>query len=506
MRRCGSGAGPGRTRADAAARACPVAVLEFLLSSPDSRGYCRAVLNPIWLWLVLLSVFIGGFTGNLDAVTKGALQSAQDSVMLIALPLAGIFALWLGMMRLAELSGIVGILARILRPATRRLFPDVPADHPALGAMAMNIAANMLGLGNAATPLGIRAMRGLESLNPRPGVASNAMCTFLAINTSSVQLIPTGAIAILAVNGANNPWAIVGSSFLATCCACAAGITAVKLLEKLPAFRLAASPAATGSSAAQPSLPESDPVASTTAREPLTNAGVTLLAGYAAAMGLLFFTLAFPGQANEVIAALHRLIPGSIFDFHFAPLKSDLVDRSLAIQLLSVVSRIALPVMLTFFPLYAWLRGVKVYEEFVEGAKEGFQVAIRIIPYLVAILVSVKMFREAGGIAILSKALGPVLKLVGFPVDLLPMVLVRPLSGGATQGIFTEIVKQFKPDHINSLMAGTIYGSTETTFYVIAVYFGAVGIRRTRHAVPAGLIADLVGVIASIAICRMMFL
>ena len=162
--------------------------------------------------------------------------------------------------------------------------------------------------------------------------------------------------------------------------------------------------------------------------------------------------------------------------------------------------------MLTFFPLYAWLRGVKVYEEFVEGAKEGFQVAIRIIPYLVAILVSVKMFREAGGIAILSKALGPVLKLVGFPVDLLPMVLVRPLSGGATQGIFTEIVKQFKPDHINSLMAGTIYGSTETTFYVIAVYFGAVGIRRTRHAVPAGLIADLVGVIASIAICRMMFL
>jgi spore maturation protein B len=161
--------------------------------------------------------------------------------------------------------------------------------------------------------------------------------------------------------------------------------------------------------------------------------------------------------------------------------------------------------MLTFFPLYAALRQVKVYEEFVEGAKEGFQVAMRIIPYLVAILVAVKMFREAGGIAIIAKALGPIPAALGFPVDLLPLVLVRPLSGGATTGVFNEIVSQFGPNHLNSLTAGTIFGSTETTFYVLAVYFGSVGIRRTRHAVPAGLMADLTGVIASVIICRWMF-
>ena len=463
------------------------------------------MLNPIWLFLVLFSVFIGGFTGRLDAVTKGALQSAQDAVMTIALPLAGIFALWLGIMRLAELSGLVGLLARGLRPVTRRLFPDVPEDHPALGAMAMNIAANMLGLGNAATPLGLRAMKGLESLNPRPGTASNAMCTFLAINTSSVQLIPTTAVAILAINGARNPWSIIGSAFLATCCACAAGITSVKLLEKLPAYRLpplseTGNPSKTGAPSSEPEAVEAQ-----LARASLTSTGWGWLCAYWLGIAVLFFTLAFPAQANAVVAALHRACPGPAFAFAFAPLSPGIASQRLAIRLVSVVSTIALPVMLTFFPLYAWLRGVKVYEEFVEGAKEGFQVAMRIIPFLVAILVSVKMFREAGGIAIIANALGPMLKQVGFPVDLLPLVLVRPLSGGATTGIFTEIVRQFGPNHINSLMAGTIFGSTETTFYVIAVYFGSVGIRRTRHAVPAGLMADLAGVIASIVICRLMF-
>src|SRR5437867_9633200 len=159
------------------------------------------MLNYIWLWLIVLSVFIGGFTGKLADVTSGAFQMAKDVVMTIALPLAGIMALWLGLMRLAELSGLVQALARAIRPITQRLFPDVPPEHPAMGAMIMNIAANMLGLGNAATPLGLRAMRDLETLNPHPGTATNAMCTFLVINTASVQLIPTTAIAILVVAG-----------------------------------------------------------------------------------------------------------------------------------------------------------------------------------------------------------------------------------------------------------------------------------------------------------------
>lgn len=461
-----------------------------------------SVLNPIWLWLVLLSVFIGGFSGKLNAVTGGAFEAAQGAVMNIALPLAGMFALWLGVMRLAELAGLVNVLARLLRPITRRLFPDVPTDHPALGAMAMNMAANMLGLGNAATPLGLKAMKMLDGLNTSPGTASNAMCTFLAINTASIQLIPTTAVAILAVNGSHNPTRIIASSFLATVCAFTAGIVTVKLLEKLPRYALP--PVEPGQKIRE--TPDSGETQVTEpTRMPLSRNGKFLLWLYGIAMLLLFCVLAFPDALNGFVSYLHQLSPSNIPEAVFAPLGPDLARLSLPTRILSVIAMMAVPVMLTFFPLYAWLRGIKVYEEFVEGAKEGFQVATRIIPFLVAILVAVGMFRKAGGIDLLSRVLGPVLGRIGFPVDLLPLVLVRPLSGGATTGIFTDIVKNFGADHMNSLMAGTIFGSTETTFYVIAVYFGSVSVRRTRHAVPAGLMADLTGVIASILICRLMF-
>ena len=462
------------------------------------------MLNPIWLWLLILSVFIGGFSGTLNAVTGGAAESAKDAVMAIALPLAGWFALWLGMMRLAELAGLVNVLARALRPVMRWLFPDVPAGHPALGTMAMNMAANMLGLGNAATPLGLKAMKHLEQLNPRPGIASNAMCTFLAINTASIQLIPATAIGILAINGASAPARIVPSALLATLCAFTAGITAVKLFEKLPRYQLppieptaekGQATAETAPTEALPAEPE---------RTPLTRNGKWLLALYAVGLVLMFCVLAFPDQANAVLAYLRPLAPQWL-DFKYAALSEELARLKTWVRLLSVAGLMALPIAFSFFPLYAWLRGVKVYEEFVEGAKEGFQVAVRIIPFLVAILTVVGMFRKAGGIALLSKVLGPALGWIGFPVDLLPLVLIRPLSGGATTGIFTDIVQHFGPDSMTSLMAGTIFGSTETTFYVLAVYFGSVSIRRTRHAVPAGLMADLTGVIASIVICRVMF-
>ncbi|MDD5350999.1 MAG: nucleoside recognition domain-containing protein, partial [Chthoniobacteraceae bacterium] len=413
------------------------------------------MLNPIWLWLVILAVFIGGFSGNLNAVTTGAAESAKDAVMVIALPLAGWFALWLGMMRLAELAGLIRVVARALRPVLRWLFPEVPSEHPALGAMAMNMAANMLGLGNAATPLGLKAMKHLEALNPRPGVASNAMCTFLAINTSSVQLIPATAIGILAINGAQHPTAIVSSAFLATLCAFATGITSVKFLEKLPRYQLpplppvpAAAQTAAPEESAEPAIPEPTP---------LTRNGKWLLGLYALAMAALAWTLAFPDQATAFFAMLHGWMPKVIPVFAFAPLSADLARLNLLPRLLSLLGLMALPLAFTFFPLYAWLRGVKVYEEFVEGAKEGFGVATRIIPFLVAILVAVGMFRKAGGIDLFSRVLGPALGAVGFPVDLLPLVLVRPLSGGATTGVFTEIVQHFGADSMNSLMAGTIF-------------------------------------------------
>ena len=201
------------------------------------------MLNYIWLGLVLAAVLIGGWNGSLEAVAKEALDRASYAVMNLALPLAGVMTLWLGIMRLAERSGLVQLLSRVMRPLLRLLFPEVPAEHPAMGAMVMNMAANILGLGNAATPLGLRAMKLLDSLNPRPGTATNAMCTFLAINTASIQLIPITAIGVLAASGAKSPTAIVGtailSSFTAACCA----MVAVKIFARLPVFRL---PAATG--------------------------------------------------------------------------------------------------------------------------------------------------------------------------------------------------------------------------------------------------------------------
>jgi spore maturation protein SpmA len=448
------------------------------------------MLNYIWLGLVVLAVVIGGFTHNLKEVTAGAFDMAKFAVMGLALPLVGIMALWLGMMRLAESAGLVQMLARALRPVLKRLFPDVPNEHPAMGAMVMNIAANMLGLANAATPLGLRAMKCLETLNPHPGTATNAMSTFLVINTSSVQLIPMTAVGILAINNSVNPTAIVGTAFMATVCSTAVGLTAVKFFERLRAFKITA-PTPKPATATEPA-----PAAPTESEESTAVVpGVLEPMGWTARVALFLFLGFFAWLF------LRYSFPALIG----AELNADFEGQKAFIRVINSVSLLAIPFLLSFFPLYAVLRRVKVYEEFVEGAKEGFHVAVRIIPYLVAILVAIGMFRGAGGIEMLTKGLSPVLNWVGFPPDLLPMAIMRPLSGSGSLGVFTDIVKEFGPDHLLTRMAGTIYGSTETTFYVLAVYFGAVGIKRTRHALPAGLIADAAGIIAAVIICRIMF-
>lgn len=428
------------------------------------------MLNYIWLALVVLAVLIGGASGQLGEVSNAAFDACKTAVMTIALPLAGVMALWLGLMKLAEKSGLVEILARALRPVLRWLFPDVPENHPAMGSIVMNTAANMLGLSNAATPLGLRAMQDLEKLNPRPGTATNAMCTFLAINTSSVQLIPATTVAILAAAGAKNPTQIIGTAFLATCCSTAAGLIAVKFFEKLPMFALPPAPPI----AATHTGPEADPV---TSQKPKWWGNLILLA-FAAAF--LWFGWNFAAAASAEHRHPVMLVANSI-------------------------SYLAIPFLIAFFPLYAALCGVKVYEEFVEGAKEGFQVAVRIIPYLVAIIAAVAMFRAAGGIDLITRSIGPALLALHFPPDLLPLALMRPLSGSGANGLFAELVKSQGPDSLVAQMGATIMGSTETTFYVIAVYFGSVSIRRTRHAVPAGLCADLAGVVASVIICNLVF-
>lgn len=438
------------------------------------------MLNYIWLALMVLAVLIAGFQGRLNQVTDAAFEAAKTSVMSIALPLIGITALWLGVMRLAEKAGLVMVLARRLRPLLRRLFPDVPEDHPAMGSILMNLAANMIGLTNAATPLGLRAMTDLERLNRRPGTATNAMCTFLALNTSSVQLLPTTAIGIMAAAGATNPTAIVGTALIATICSTAVGIIAVKTLERLRVFRLPAQEPASMRPAPEPGAPPAREDQAECRVEPAPVWARLVLAVYGALMLAAFVQL-----MRQMPASAETATP--------------------FLRLMNAVSILAIPFFLSFFPLYAALHRVRVYEEFVEGAKEGFQVAVRIIPFLVAMLVAIGTFRAAGGIDLFAQALRPVLDLMRFPAELLPLCLTRPLSGSATIGLFADVVKTFGPDSILARMAGTILGSTETTFYVIAVYFGAVGIQRARHAVAAGLLADLAGIVAAIVVCRIAF-
>ena len=434
------------------------------------------MINYFWLGLLLVGLITGVLTGNLEAVTAATFGACKTAIMNIALPLSGVMALWLGIMRLAEKSGLLEKLARLLRPILVRLFPDVPADHPAMGSMLMNIAANMLGLANAATPLGLRAMQDLQSLNKRPTIASNAMCTFLAINTSSVQLIPATAIGILAAAGAIHPSSIIGTTLVATTASCVAGVTAAKLLQGLPWFAL---PAMKGiAEVSSVPVPSSPGQAEKISPPPVTRWG----------KGALFLFVAL------FVYALVKMVHHGFEDI-----------TSPFLLVINALSLLAIPFLIGFFPLYAFLRGVPVYEEFVEGAKEGFQVALRIFPYLVAILVAIGVFRAAGGIDFLSHLLAPFLNRIGLPSDLLPLILVRPLSGSAAVGLFAEIVKTAGPNSFVSQLAGTVLGSTETTFYVLAVYFGSVAIRRSRHALAAGLIADTAGVAAALMICHYMW-
>ncbi len=457
------------------------------------------MLNYIWLAFLLLAVLVGGLTGRLDALTKGAFETARDSVMVIALPLVGLMAVWLGMMRLAERGGLVQIIARALRPVLRRLFPEVPPEHPAMGAMVMNMAANMLGLGNAATPLGLRAMALLQQLNPRKDTASNAMCTFLAINTASIQLLPTTAISILAIAGAKDATGFVPAAILATTFGLTCGLIVAKTLERLPIFAPGPPDA---ESAEDQAAPVAEPAAmEETAPAPMTPGKRVALLAHSALFALIFAIVLAPGAMAWIPQVLGA-------EWRYAELFPDLpLAVKPVLRAVKTLSLLAVPWLLTFLPLYATLRGVKVYEQFTDGAKEAFATGTRIIPFLVAMLVSIRMLREAGVIQAMTNTLGPWLARVGFPAELLPMVLLRPLSGSATQGLFVELVNRpgIGADSLIAKMAATIYGSTETTLYVLAEYFGSVAIRKTRHAIIAGLTADTVAVIASVALCRLLF-
>tara|TARA_E500000331_G_scaffold357314_1_gene418624 strand:+ start:711 stop:1916 length:1206 start_codon:yes stop_codon:yes gene_type:complete len=390
---------------------------------------------------------------------QAVIEAASGSVTL-ALGLVGVMALFLGLMKVAERGGLLIIIAKTLRPLLVRLFPDVPANHPAMGAMILNMAANVLGLGNAATPFGIRAMQQLDSLNPNKGTASDSMVLFLAINTSSITLVPTGVIALRFAAGSEDPAGIVPTTLFATICSTAIAIFTAKLLAKRW-------PQVTNQSQTK-SL--SQPI-SADIEEPHKEWSDGASGSYPVWVSISVFIIVM------------TLVPMTVV---YGRIIAPWIIPSLMIGLL----------------WFGWCRGVCVYEAFIEGAKDGFDVALRIIPYLIAILVAVGMFRASGAMDLIINPLGTLTEIIGLPAEALPMALLRPLSGSGAYGILASIIQNpsIGPDSYVGYLVSTFQGSTETTFYVLAVYFGAVGIRRIRHALVAALCADIAGIAAAVFI------
>ncbi len=412
-------------------------------------------LNLVWLSFFLSAFAIGcvrlahGDTAIFPAMLASLFDSARTAFE-ISLSLAGIMALWLGIMRIGERGGVVQGFARVVNPVLRHLFPGVPQGHPAQGAMMMNVSANMLGLDNAATPLGLNAMRELQTLNDKPDTATNAQIMFIVLNTAGLTLIPTSVIAmrqavalkqgLVGFNAAD----IFLPTLLATGVSCLAGLVAVAWTQRLNLLK----PAILG----------------------------TLLTIVAALGGLAVWLRHAPAPQVDTVTAL----AGSLFILG----------------------------LIVLFLLCGAVRRVNVYEAFVDGAKEGFGVAVQIIPYLVAILVAIGLFRASGGMDWLMQALAAGIASLGLNTDFvpaLPVGLMKILSGAGARGLMVDVMTSYGVDSFQGKLAAIIQGSTETTFYVLAVYFGSVNVRRTRHALGCALFADAVGLGAAIGIAYLFF-
>ncbi len=443
-------------------------------------------MNGIFFAIVLIAFVVAAIrhlpwlTGAEDAVPMDVLGTAMieaaSGAVTLAIGLIGVMALFLGLMKVAEAGGLLIIIARTVRPLMVRLFPDVPPEHPAMGAMILNMSANALGLGNAATPFGIRAMQELDKLNPHKGTATNAMILFLAINTSSVTLLATGVVALRAAAGSMDPAGIIPTTLFATICSTTVAIVTAKLCAR---YLRRPPPSAAPSDAA--GVGDDPPGPEPTAEAAALAADQTALAAEAARP--------YPAWVSGlVLAGIVGFIP-------------------LTIVYGKTIAPWIIPGLMVLLLGFGVIRRVRVYEAFVEGAREGFQVALRIIPYLVAILVAVAMFRASGALELLITPLGHVTSLFGLPAEALPMAILRPLSGSGAYGVLASIIQDpaIGPDSYTGYLVSTFQGSTETTFYVIAVYFGAVQIRRIRHALAAALTADVAGIIGAIIACSYLY-
>ncbi len=409
-----------------------------------------SMLNRLWLGFFLTAAaaalaqwLVGGNAGVFAAMVASLFEMARLSVEVMIL-LFGTLTLWLGLLRIAEQAGVVDVLARWLGPLFGRLMPDVPRGHPAIGLITLNFAANALGLDNAATPIGLRAMRELQTLNPSQDTASNAQILFLVLNASSLTLLPVSIFMYRAQAGAADPTLVFLPILLATSASTLTGLFAVAFVQRLKLH---------------------DPV--------------VLI--WLAAVGLLLggFMAVLATLSATALAALSSLL-GNLTLF---------------------------AIVIAFLLAGAW-RKVPVYESFVDGARQGFDVAKNLLPYLVAMLCAVGVLRASGALDFALDGLRWLVQTLGWDtrfVDALPTALVKPFSGSAARAMLIETMKTHGVDSFPALVAATVQGSTETTFYVLAVYFGAVGIQRARHAVGCALLADLAGVIASIAVCYWFF-
>lgn len=439
-------------------------------------------MAPVFLFLVVFAVLCGAATGRLDLVTQASLDEAKKAVE-VAIGLVGVMAFWLGMVEVIRRAGLLSALARGLAPVFHRLFPDVPDGHPAVAAMSLNIAANMLGLTNAATPLGIDAMRQLDRLNGQKGTSTDAMALFLAINTSGVALLPLGVIGLRASIGSTDAAGIILTTLFATTLSTASAIVAAKLLCRLPRFRATRPPVEVETAGEGPSGDDAQGQGAAGAPVKVESAELPPAAGWRRAV-------AWIGWLAAAALAVAVLVGTSD-----AALSAGAIARN-------AVSWLPLPLIILAIVLYGWAKAVPVYEAVVDGAKEGFNVALRIIPYLVAILVAVGMFRGSGALDALVGALGPITSAIGFPSEALPMALIRPLSGSGAFAVLADILKTHGPDSFVGYLASTLQGSFETTFYVLAVYGGAVALRRSRHTVAACLIGDFFGIVGATIACR----
>lgn len=407
------------------------------------------VLNYIWIFFFLIAFVFALFawaTGD-TMIFQKIVDSTFDSsktAFETSLGLTGVLALWLGIMKIGEKAGAVNVLARMLSPVFTRLFPDIPRNHPVMGSIFMNIASNMLGLDNAATPTGLKAMAQMQELNPKKDTATNPMIMFLVLNTSGLTIIPTTILAFRASYGAAQPTDVFIPILLATTVATLAGIIITALWQRINLL--------------QPVL-------------------LAVLVGLCAFVAIVVWGF---GQMDQATMA----------------------------KVTGLVGPLILLAIIVAFILGGFIRKINVYDAFIEGAKEGFQTAVRIIPYLVAILVAVGVFRASGAMDVVIRGISRLFEMMGLDtgfVGALPTAFMKPLSGSGARGLMLEAMKSYGADSFVGRLSCIFQGSTDTTFYILAVYFGSVGVKYTRHAVACGLLADLAGVIAAIFIAYIFF-